>query len=596
MLVDYPSGVIMSPTVTTCEVTNSITLPVPDTGSAQTGWDGSILAINAFNSSDSSTGQGYGQDTLQVMPFSTGNTLPAGSAASLDMDATMPGTTTEMTLYDLIFAQPTNLFPAGQASAMDLFGAYAPITIDSASSGSCANAWLFYQNIMAFPSSTVAVQFQQVLNATYSSATSSSSIDSAVNAFFAGTEGYQNVTFDNWVAVSSYLNAFAFAWANFAASYTYYMYQSSGQQSSGGTPAAATAAGAVTLTQSASGPNPASLTDPNGGYSVQYTPSGGSPVALTFSASQFVSATDEDFPLIAVQCSYMQLSQFTGNANDAATLVPVLCGSVNGQQMIGLNYQIPADNPGLLTQIQEGIQDFFNAGGITDFMQITGFVMGLKLLYDGLAYLRQQFNGAEQENDGADPDEDQVEEAQSDTDEAMSESEESQQEVANRLGEGEVEVVSPDDLDSVQSDLTDDQELVDEEEEGEAEEDALGAQADQIEDNAAVSVDSTLETDAETVDSDMASEVSAESSGNISDLDSTNATVGSSIATTSESLDELDAEDASEMSGSEEASVASSEAAETDAEEDEEADEEAAEDEAAGDDDDDLEDDDDLDV
>jgi hypothetical protein len=529
------------------------------------------------------------------MPFSTGNTLPAGGVATLAMDATMPGTTTVMTLYDLIFAQPNNLFPAGQASAMDLFGTYAPITIDSASSGSCANAWLFYQNIMAFPSSTVAVQFQQVLNATYSSATSSSNIDSAVNAFFAGTDGYQNVTFNNWVAVSSYLNAFAFAWANFAASYTYYMYQSSAQQSSGGTPAAATAAGTVSLTQSASASNPASLTDPNGGYTVAYTPSGGSATPLTFSAGQFVSATDQDFPLIAVQCSYMQLSQFTGNANDAATLVPVLCGTVNGQQMIGLNYQIPADNPGLLTQIQEGIQDFFNAGGIQDFMQITGFVMGLKLLYDGLAYLRQQFNGAEQENDGANPNDEQVEEAQSDTDETVSESEASQQDVANRLGEGEVTVVSQDDLDSVQSALTDDQELVDEEEEGEAEEDALDAEGDEIEDEAAVSVNSTLESDAATVDSDMASEVSAESSGSVSDLASTNATVGSSIATTSESLDELDASDASEMSSSEGASVASSETAESEAEEDEEADAAAEEDEAAGDDDEDL-DDEDLDA
>jgi hypothetical protein len=529
------------------------------------------------------------------MPFSTGNTLPAGSSGSLDMDATMPGTTTEMTLYDLIFAQPNNLFPAGQASAMDLFGTYAPITIDSASSGSCANAWLFYQNIMAFPSSTVAVQFQQVLNATYSSATSSSSIDSAVNAFFAGTEGYQNVTFTDWVAVSSYLNAFAFAWANFAASYTYYMYQSSGQQSSGGTPAAATAAGVVTLTQSASAPNPASLTDPNGGYTVVYTPSGGSAAALTFSVGQFVSATDEDFPLIAVQCSYMQLSQFTGNANDAATLVPVLCGTVNGQQMIGLNYQIPADNPGLLTQIQEGIQDFFNAGGIKDFMEITGFLMGLKLLYDGLAYLRQQFNGAEQENDGANPDEEQVDDAQSDTDETVSASEESQQDVANRLGADEVSVVTQENLSSAQSSLTGDQEMVDEEEEGEANEDALDAQIVQVQNNAEVSVDPTLETDAETVDSDMASEVDAEESDNESDLDSTNATVGSSIATTSESLDELDAEDASEMSGSEEASVAASEEAEDDAESDEEADAAAEEDEAAGDDEDDMDDLDDLD-
>ena len=568
----------------TCLITNSISLPIPDAQSAQNQWDGSILAINALNTSNTTTGQGYGQEVLQILPFSNGTTLPAGSSDTLPLDATMPGTTTEMTLYDLIFAQTNNLFPSDDASAMDLFGSYAPITVTTSTSSSCANALLFYQDILAFPTSTTAVDFQQALNSTYTNANSSSDIDSGINAFFASTQQFQNVTFDSWIAVSSYVNAFAFAWANFSPSYTYYVYQSSGQSSATGTPASATALGTIQFTKSASAPNPPAVDDPNGGYTINYNPPSGSPTALTFSSGQLISSLNQDFPTIALQCSYMQLSQFTGNSSDAGTLVPVLCGSLDGKQVLGVNSQVESSSPSTGEQIQEGIEDFFSANGVQDFMQITGLIMGLQMVWEGLSWMKGKFTSTKKTNGDKDPTKQQSDEIHSEANENMTAAQADQQQVADRLGENECTVVPQSELAATQSALTETLELEDSQEAGLAQEVALDEEADETEELAEVSVTPELEATANTVNEDMAEEVSAEESGNLSTMQSTVTEVNANIETDSAALEQINTADAAAESSQEAAATAQAEQAETEAEDTEEEDAKAEEDVAEGDD------------
>jgi hypothetical protein len=571
-------------------ITNSISLPIPDAQSAQTQWDGSILAINALNTSNTATGQGYGQEVLQILPFSNGTTLPAGSNDTLPLDVTMPGTTTEMTLYDLIFAQTNNLFPVDDASAMDLFGSYSPITITTSTSSSCANALLFYQDILAFPTSTTAVNFQQALNSTYTNANSSSDIDAGVNAFFAGTEQFQNVTFDSWIAVSSYVNAFAFAWANFSSSYTYYIYQSSGQSSATGTPASAKALGTIQFTKPASASNPPAVDDPNGGYTITYNPPSGSPTALTFSSGQLISSLNQDFPTIALQCSYMQLSEFTGNSNDAGTLVPVLCGSLEGQQVLGVNSQVHSSSPGTGQQIQQGIEDFFSSNGIQDFMEITGLIMGLQMVWQGLAWMKSKFTTTKKADGDKDPTKQQSDEIHTEADANMAGAQASQQKVADRLGEGECTVVPQSELASTQSVLTETLELEDSQEAGLAQEVALDEEAVQIEELAEVSVTPELEATANTVNEDMAEEVSAEESGDLSTMQSTVTQVNANIETDSAAIAQTNTADAAEESSQEAAATEQAAAAEKEAEDTEKEDTEAETDVEQGDDVEDLDD------
>ncbi|ASF46289.1 hypothetical protein [Methylovulum psychrotolerans] len=577
----------MSNTNTSCTVTNSISIPVEYASSAQTGWDGSIVAINAYNTG-SNTYQGYAQ-TLALLPFASGSTLPESSTSTITLDQTIVDNnqTIDVTLYDLIFAQANNLFPAFDTSEMLGFVqpySYPPITVTTASSSSCANALLFYQNICAFPSSTLAKNFTQVLNSTNQSSTSASGIDSSVNQFFAGTQDYQNVTFDSYIAVTSYLSAFAFAWANFAASYTYYMYKSSGNAPSSGTNPSATSLGTITFTQTAGDGIP-SLTDYNGGYTIVYTDTDSNTTTLYFSAGQLVSSTTEDIPLIALQCSYVELSQFSGNASDAATIVPILAGSINGVQAIGIYTEEP-DNSNWLTSIE----NFFNSSGMQLLMQILGVIMGLKLLYEGLSWLKGKFTKNQQENNGEDPNEQQVEQDRQEQQDAEVEMQGEQQEIADRLGpENNVQVPEQNELADQQNELQQAQEEEQVEEQIQEEEEQLNNQAEELEELAEVGVNEQMEEVANNEREEM-EELENINPQDIQEAQNELEQIDEGYEADSESLANIEEQDSSELSESEQESIDEAEQAqEEEAQEQEEEEKEESEAEE-GDDLEDLED------
>jgi len=103
-----------------CSVTNSLQSPQVLPTKPQPSWDGSIVAINAFQQNNNPN-PGYEQ-TLSYLPFANGaTTLGAASTSTLSLDVTSvnsKGQTITNTLYNLIFAQSNNLFPILNTSAM----------------------------------------------------------------------------------------------------------------------------------------------------------------------------------------------------------------------------------------------------------------------------------------------------------------------------------------------------------------------------------------------------------------------------------------------------------------------------------------------
>ncbi len=113
-------------------LTNNVTVPSSGTTPGQVGWDGSVCVISAFNTSSTSSAQGYQQGSLTLLQFSDGtNTVPAGQNKTLMLDQNIPGGDTPMSGYNLLLSQPNNLFPVAVVGELAgiLSGDFPPITI-----------------------------------------------------------------------------------------------------------------------------------------------------------------------------------------------------------------------------------------------------------------------------------------------------------------------------------------------------------------------------------------------------------------------------------------------------------------------------------
>ncbi|XYH95039.1 hypothetical protein ACMHYB_45670 [Sorangium sp. So ce1128] len=376
-----------------CTFTNGITVPTTGTTPGQTGWDGSVCVISGFNTTSSSSVQGYEQ-TLTLLLFSDGtNTVADGDTSkTLMLDLDTPGTTNLMFGYNLLIAQPNNLFPVAAGGEMYSQNAskqwqFPAISIPGpspADSSSGINAFIFVQNLQAFPSSDMAQSFTTALNNAL--AGPPADIDSTMNAWFATTESFKDVYYSAYLAAQSYVTAFAFAWANFASSYTYYVYttgEATGSTTTGGT---VSLLGTITFTQNAQSGIP-SLTDPTGGYTITYQPASGSSVQLTFADGQVLNADGGDEPAICLQATFMNKSNVTGNQSDYGTIVPSLAGTVYGQQAIATAYQQD------LSSGTSGLQTFLNSAGWQLTMDIMNIAMGVKALGEIVGWVYGKASG-----------------------------------------------------------------------------------------------------------------------------------------------------------------------------------------------------------
>ncbi|NPC86374.1 hypothetical protein HPC49_50335, partial [Pyxidicoccus fallax] len=355
-----------SPAENSCNVTNSIT----DSGrssSPSSGWNGGVVILNVFSADSDSLLQWYAT-TLSKLLFAKSDPLAAGASDTLLLDTTKIGGGTN---FKLMVTDPDTFFPVKLVNSEDLplFGpqVYPAITVADADVSVLASAFKFYQLINARPDSSLAKEFATATQNMATNATAASTATAESN-FFAGTSSFKNVTYDSYLAVSTYLRTFPFAWANFQKSYTYSVYVADDQGTR------SVQLGSVTLTQSSAG---ASVTDASGAYTISYS---GDPASmpLYFKNGQLVSDPTSDSPNITLSCNYTDKSVFTGDAKDYGTIVPVLNGTVNGQLALGIDVDQTWGD-----KILVGIQSFLNSypvqlfESIANFLQCAEFAIGL---------------------------------------------------------------------------------------------------------------------------------------------------------------------------------------------------------------------------
>ena len=313
------------------------------------------MVISGYNTTNATT-VCYLQSNLILLSFisegttsqkqinTMSNVLPLGETGTLELlpyyepeDETLVNTS-----YTLLVSQSNNYFPVATVSedkGMFAFPAIPVLPLPPGNSSSAANAYVFQQNIMAYPSSALAQQFTAALNADCSAGTAE---DTNVDAFFAQTTNYQNVNFQIYSAVCSYLSAYAYAWANFQPTYTYHFYSVTPDTSDSSSTTDSTSVkvneqykslGTVVFTQS--GPTLAAVSDANAGYAINWNPTGGSAVSLNFVDEQLVNANSDGFSAICLQCTFVDMAQMTGNSDDTGTPIQALVGLINGANVIG---------------------------------------------------------------------------------------------------------------------------------------------------------------------------------------------------------------------------------------------------------------------
>ena len=342
----------------TCSVTNNLILPTSPSTPAQTDWDGGIVVISGYNTSSTSTAQGYLQSDLTLLSFidegasassessTTSSVLPLNETGTLNLlPYYQPGSTTQVnTVYNLLVSQANNYFPVAAVGEIKMGRNFAPVSLPQAApsnSSSGANAYVFLQNMMAYPSSPLAQQFTAALNQDNSTQPATGS-SAAVNTFFAGTTSFTNVNFNIYSAVSSYASAYAYIWANFQQSYTYHFYTVTPASDNSSSATGSTdvkeseqfsSLGTVVFTQS--GSSPAAVSDANAGYTITWNPKGGTAVGLNFLDGQLVANNSDGFSGFCLQTTFMDMAQLTGNSADTGIPIQALVGVINGSNVIG---------------------------------------------------------------------------------------------------------------------------------------------------------------------------------------------------------------------------------------------------------------------
>ncbi len=559
-----------------CVVTNNLTAPTaPANPGPQATWDGSLIAISAYNTGNG-VAAGY-QQTLQPLPFNQGvppaleqivatttltttgsgsnattkattsygpptalpNTLTSttgpcsgngttlapgqsdtltlanapGSAPSTGSGSTPPGG-----VFDLIFAQPDNWFPVQSVGTMALsmpgFGAsagtskmtYQPITLTATTTpdepSPCVNAWLFYQEINANPSSELAQQFGQVGNSLNQTAGSTSDIDSAIAAFFKGTKDYQNVTLAAWTAVSSWLTTFATPWANFASEYTYYLTKQPTN------PHDSKKAGRIVFSKSSTDtPSiilPGGGTNAMAGYAITYyddwDDKTDGAMSLYFCNGQLVSDLHADVPAVCLALNYASLSTFSAQQEDWGSIVPTLAGNFEGTQVVGLHWKKSDDEDGW-QKFEAGADKVWGSTGMHVFMSITALMMSLGMVFECVSWIYKKLKPKEQASGEKATDED-IAEVHNDAADNLDTTQKDAQADADKLGPNAPQVPEGSELLQNQQNVQQKLQTSDNQVAIDGQQVEVEMQEQQIEEDASVSVDQNLENQAMKVETE----------------------------------------------------------------------------------------------
>jgi hypothetical protein len=208
----------------------------------------SVVVLDAYTSAtnvaNNAPQKGY-QQTLKLLPLAEGGQVLANGATgtvTLNDTRTENGETEPNYLYQLLISEPQSLFPVLDVGVALQFESspmsYPPVTVAAAAAKNMTLAFTFCQNLMAYPGSNLAKGFMQAMTAAQQQSKVSDMMQTIAD-YFNNTTGFKGLDFLSYLAVSTYMQSFAWTWGLAASGQpgrTYWLYASSdaGQQQSGG--------------------------------------------------------------------------------------------------------------------------------------------------------------------------------------------------------------------------------------------------------------------------------------------------------------------------------------------------------------------------
>jgi hypothetical protein len=356
-----------------------------------------LMVLDAFATTDDGTQVDFEQ-SLKPLLSNGSPIIKAGTTGVVVLDDTYLDDDNQPQpsyLYQLIIVRADNLYPVAIAPQMLSFStkSYKDVTVTADALSSMTNSEVFQQTLQAFPDSDLITRFQQACSNAMDDSNSDTDIDSSTDAFFAGTQQFQNVHLYTLTAIQSYWEMFPYIWAGYQASKSYYLYTSDGST--------VTYVGSVGITAPSvvpAGTDSAALK----GFVFTFTDASNKTSQLSYVKGQFVDDPKSDVPAIALKGLFQLKSQYTNVSTDNQVMA-FLSGKVNGQQIIGYNEKLSQDSngnwSGLYTLLHpKNAQDWLNL-----ILQIGAVAMTLELFSKPLKALRDKFMDSRSKNNGADP-------------------------------------------------------------------------------------------------------------------------------------------------------------------------------------------------
>lgn len=335
------------------------------------------IFVSAFASAP---GQDAYAQTLTGFPSNTNlQKILANASGTLTLDKTYNdhGENKPILLYDLIGMRPADLFPLTDQSAAPIdcktypspkcqngyTSYYEDLTMTADEATGMTQSYKFSRNISAYPEVDISKQFAALFD---QYGDDPEKLEKAVNAFFATqTTNYTKCTLGTYIAATTYTQQFAFAWADQQDQYTYYVFAVNTDQQ----PKAQgfSKIGRITFQRKKNAPNPADVSDRNGGYDISYLPVAGSARILKLSNAILINAANPEFPDVSMVLSFALKSTFTGNVADN-TVWPILTGKVDGFNVVAVAQDSTPES---------SWYQFFHPQTAQQWMSLVGSIIGI---------------------------------------------------------------------------------------------------------------------------------------------------------------------------------------------------------------------------
>jgi hypothetical protein len=226
------------------------------------------------------------------------------------------------------------------------------------------NVYDFYENISAFPTSELAIDFADVMNG---------GTESEIQAFFNNTQDYKNVKIDDVLLVQSYYKALPYGWCQ--GKYTKFYLYSQDYQNNTDTDKPI---GEVNITNDWSDLPLPVIPDPKKFKTTLKTNRDDKTINIEFKNGTFWDSIKTDTPKIGLSCLFAMPSQFTMD-DEHNNIEICLAGTINGYDVFGVSEKAPHDQDG-----KDGFSDVMSPETFKDYVDLVMYFITLGM---GIGFL-----------------------------------------------------------------------------------------------------------------------------------------------------------------------------------------------------------------